>query len=127
MPPPVPETKQSAEVVAYLAEWCAWMESPDRTLAGYTLDDQRMSSGARHRVHVTRDVDMMDRVVDGCLKMFDSCQVYLLIVGTEYGTRTGDISLTHAEYRRAKDRGASRTGLHKGRNSRADGVRGTKG
>lgn len=41
---------------------------------------------------------------DGCLQALDSCQVYLLIVGAEYGTTVGDLSITHAEYRRAKER-----------------------
>lgn len=44
-----------------------------------------------------------DRAFDGCLKALDTCHVYLLIVGIEYGTRVGDISITHAEYRRAKE------------------------
>ena len=34
----------------------------------------------------------------------DGCQVYLLIVGIEYGTPVGGLSITHAEYRRAKER-----------------------
>jgi len=44
-----------------------------------------------------------DRALDGCLKTLDGCQVYLLIVGAQYGTLVGDLSITHAEYRRAKE------------------------
>jgi predicted HTH transcriptional regulator len=44
------------------------------------------------------------KALEGCLESLDGCQVYLLIVGAHYGTRVGAISLTHAEYRRAKGR-----------------------
>lgn len=44
-----------------------------------------------------------DKVL-GCLKSLDRCQVYLLIVGVQYGTRVGELSITHSEYRRAKDK-----------------------
>jgi len=44
------------------------------------------------------------KALEGCLESLDGCQVYLLIVGAHYGTRIGAISLTHAEYRRAKGR-----------------------
>ena len=44
-----------------------------------------------------------DKVLQGCLRSLDGCQVYLLIVGIEYGTPVGDISITQAEYRRARD------------------------
>jgi predicted HTH transcriptional regulator len=37
-----------------------------------------------------------------CLETVDSCQIYLLIVGVQYGNRIGDLSIMHAEYRRAK-------------------------
>jgi ATP-dependent DNA helicase RecG len=40
--------------------------------------------------------------LQGCLKSLDGCQVYVLIVAAQYGTLTGNISITHAEYRRAK-------------------------
>ncbi len=40
--------------------------------------------------------------LEGCLKSLDGCQVYLLIVAVQYGTVIGDVSITHAEYRRAK-------------------------
>jgi len=45
-----------------------------------------------------------DKALEGCLKSLDGCQVYLLIVATQYGTLIGDLSITHAEYRRAKER-----------------------
>jgi predicted HTH transcriptional regulator len=41
---------------------------------------------------------------EDCLDVLDSCQAYLLIVGLSYGTRIGDLSITHLEYRRAKER-----------------------
>lgn len=44
------------------------------------------------------------RALQGCLESLDRCDVYLLIVGVEYGTLVGDVSITHAEYRRAKER-----------------------
>ena len=45
------------------------------------------------------------KALDGCLAALDGCNVYLLIVGIEYGTLVGDRSITHAEYRRAKESG----------------------
>jgi ATP-dependent DNA helicase RecG len=42
--------------------------------------------------------------LEGCLKALDACDVYVLIVGVEYGTLVGDVSITRAEYRRAKER-----------------------
>jgi len=44
-----------------------------------------------------------EKALEGCLQSLDGCQVYLLIVGTEYGTPVGGLSITHAEYRRAKE------------------------
>jgi ATP-dependent DNA helicase RecG len=44
-----------------------------------------------------------DKALEGCLKALDSCQVYLLIIGVQYGTFTGELSITHTEYRRARD------------------------
>lgn len=44
-----------------------------------------------------------ERALEGCLKTLDSCQVYLLIIGVEYGILTGELSVTHTEYRRAKE------------------------
>ncbi|MCX5825549.1 MAG: DUF4062 domain-containing protein [Deltaproteobacteria bacterium] len=46
-----------------------------------------------------------DKALEGCLKALDECQVYVLIVAAQYGARIGETSITHAEYRRAKDRG----------------------
>jgi ATP-dependent DNA helicase RecG len=45
------------------------------------------------------------RAAEECLKILDKCQVYVLIVGVQYGTLVGKHSMTHTEYRRAKDRG----------------------
>ena len=45
-----------------------------------------------------------EKVLEGCLKALDACHVHLLIVGVEYGAHVGDLSITHAEYRRAKDK-----------------------
>lgn len=45
-----------------------------------------------------------DQALDGCLKSLDGCQVYLLIVAAQYGTVVGKLSITHAEYRRAKEK-----------------------
>ncbi|MGA1874457.1 MAG: ATP-binding protein [bacterium] len=46
-----------------------------------------------------------DKSLDGCLKVLDCCNVYLLIVGRQYGTMVGELSITHAEYRRAREAG----------------------
>ncbi len=43
-----------------------------------------------------------EKALEECLKSLDRCQVYLLIVAKQYGSLVGDISITHAEYRRAK-------------------------
>jgi hypothetical protein len=45
------------------------------------------------------------KALDGCIESLDGCNVYLLIVGVQYGTLVGDLSITHAEYRRAKKTG----------------------
>jgi predicted HTH transcriptional regulator len=45
-----------------------------------------------------------DKALEGCLKSLDDCQVYLLIVAAQYGTLAGKLSITHAEYRCAKER-----------------------
>lgn len=45
-----------------------------------------------------------ERALDECLAVIDSCQVYLLIVGVQYGTTVGALSITHAEFKRAKSR-----------------------
>jgi len=44
-----------------------------------------------------------DGAVNGCIKALEECQVYVLIVWQEYGTPAGDLSITHREYRRAKE------------------------
>jgi hypothetical protein len=41
---------------------------------------------------------------EGALQEVDSCKIYLLIVGSQYGTREGMLSITHHEYRRAKEK-----------------------
>ncbi len=46
-----------------------------------------------------------DKVLEGCLRSLDNCQVYLLIVGVQYGTPAGELSITHTEYRHAKQKG----------------------
>jgi len=43
-----------------------------------------------------------DKALEGCLKALNGCQVYLLIVGMQYGTRVGKLSITHAEYCNAR-------------------------
>jgi len=45
-----------------------------------------------------------EKALEGCIAAVDECQVYLLIIGQQYGTPVGEISITHAEYRRAKAR-----------------------
>jgi ATP-dependent DNA helicase RecG len=45
-----------------------------------------------------------NKASEGCLASLDACQVYLLIVGRQYGTSSEIISITHAEYRRAKEK-----------------------
>lgn len=45
------------------------------------------------------------KALDGCLETLNGCNVYLLIVGIQYGTPVGELSITHAEYRRAKETG----------------------
>ena len=52
--------------------------------------------------------------LEGCIEALDTCQVYLLIVGVDYGTRIGDLSITHTEYRRAKERGLPTLAFIKG-------------
>ena len=46
-----------------------------------------------------------EKTLEGCLNALNSCQVYLLIVGVEYSTLVGEISITHTEYRYAKEKG----------------------
>ena len=44
-----------------------------------------------------------DKALEGCLKSLAECQVYALIVAAQYGTLVGGLSITHSEYRRAKE------------------------
>lgn len=44
-----------------------------------------------------------DKATRGCIEALESCQVYILIVWQEYGTPVGVLSMTHQEYRRARD------------------------
>ena len=44
-----------------------------------------------------------EQASNGCLKALDGCNLYLLIVGVQYGAVAGSISITHREYRRAKE------------------------
>ncbi len=43
-----------------------------------------------------------ETALEGCMRSLDGCHVYLLIIGSEYGTTVDGLSITHAEYRRAK-------------------------
>jgi hypothetical protein len=45
-----------------------------------------------------------ENALEGCIAAVDESQVYVLIVGMQYGSVIDDISITHAEYRRAKER-----------------------
>ncbi|WP_440955985.1 DUF4062 domain-containing protein [Methanosarcina sp. Mfa9] len=45
-----------------------------------------------------------EKTLEGCLNALDSCQIYLLIVGEKEGTYVGEITITHTEYRHAKER-----------------------
>ena len=45
-----------------------------------------------------------DKAAEGCLKTLERCQVSLLIVGLQYGTRIGELSITHTEYRCSKEK-----------------------
>lgn len=46
-----------------------------------------------------------EKALEGCLNALDGCQVYLLVIGMQYGSLVGDLSITHIEYRRAKEKG----------------------
>jgi len=43
------------------------------------------------------------RPAEECLVKLEGCQVYLLMVYQQYGSRVGGLSMTHAEYRRARE------------------------
>jgi hypothetical protein len=45
-----------------------------------------------------------EKTLEGCLNALSRCQVYLLIVGVKYGTLVEEISITHREYRYAKEK-----------------------
>ena len=45
-----------------------------------------------------------EKALAGCLNSLGTCQVYLLMVAAHYGTIVGDLSITHAEYRCAKEK-----------------------
>lgn len=55
-----------------------------------------------------------ETAIDGSLKTLDSCNVYLLIAGSQYGTMVGTISITHLEFRRATERTLPRLVFIKG-------------
>jgi len=38
-----------------------------------------------------------EKALQGCIRSLDGCQVYLLIVGTQYGTAENGLSITHSE------------------------------
>lgn len=58
-----------------------------------------------------------EKAFEGCLKALDNCQVYLLIIGMQYGTLAGELSITHTEYRRAKEKGLPILAFIKGERS----------
>ena len=42
--------------------------------------------------------------LEECLNLVDECQIYLLMIGTKYGHEVDGLSITHKEYRRAKEK-----------------------
>ncbi len=42
--------------------------------------------------------------LEECLELVGECQIYLLMIGTEYGHKVNGLSITHQEYRRAKEK-----------------------
>ncbi len=64
------------------------------------------------------------KALETCLESLDGCNVYLLIVGIEYGTLLNGLSITHAEYRRAKEKKVPILAFVKGERSakREDGT-----
>ncbi len=44
------------------------------------------------------------KAVKECLELIDGCEAYVLIVGDQYGYEFDELSITHHEYRRAKER-----------------------
>ena len=78
------------------------------------LDDERLSVQnliqtdqflSAHCVPVLYELEPAspDKALEGCLKELTGCQACILIVGVEYGTLSGELSITHAEYHRAKE------------------------
>ena len=65
-----------------------------------------------------------EKALEGCLRALDGCQVYVLIVGVQYGSLVGELSITHAEYRHAKAKGLPVLAFIKGERqvSREDGT-----
>ena len=45
------------------------------------------------------------KAIEGCLAKLEECRVYLLIIGSQYGSQVDGVSITHREYRRAKELG----------------------
>lgn len=45
-----------------------------------------------------------DKALQDCLHSLDGCQVCLIIIGIEYGTQEDGLSISHAEYRRSKEK-----------------------
>jgi len=46
-----------------------------------------------------------EKALEGCLKTLDACQVYVLMVAVEYGSSVDGLSITHREYRHAREHG----------------------
>lgn len=42
--------------------------------------------------------------LEECLELVGECQIYLLMIGTEYGHEVNGLSITHQEYRRATEK-----------------------
>lgn len=45
-----------------------------------------------------------EKAIEQCLQVLDTCDAAVLMVAVEYGALVGSVSITHAEYRRAKER-----------------------
>ncbi|MDR3567194.1 MAG: helix-turn-helix domain-containing protein [Syntrophobacteraceae bacterium] len=43
------------------------------------------------------------KAMEGCIGTLDCCNLYLLVAGAQYGMPAGELSITHLEYRRAKE------------------------
>ena len=53
------------------------------------------------------------KAVRDCLETLNGCQIYVLIVWQQYGSCIGKLSITHHEYRSAKERKLP-VGIHQG-------------